>query len=268
MKIADDVFRWYGQGCFDAEAMTRGTGLPERSQRLLAKLGILQPVPQAKTKPRLFDRRMLKRAAVIAPLQKLALSLQAAGTIIYAAPGLERFTFGQLDPWQIMFGPVEAPAKGLPPTREHAGKFSDPTWFDPETPPHASTGDYLIEIVNGHYVAHTMLNDPLNWAPSIYGELVDDMTKFVWWSCYEEVEVERPGEGGVQPLVLRRNVDNSMSADMLKWNVRDVSNEEQRATKLVIENPVTKITLNASLALRIALRRLLYIDPLIGEDCR
>ena len=102
--IPDDILLWYSHGRFDAGDMSRGTGLSERSQRTLAKLGILLPIPQERsTAPRLFDARMFKRAALIAPLKNIGLSLEVAGTIIYAAPSLERFIFSQLDPWRHFF---------------------------------------------------------------------------------------------------------------------------------------------------------------------
>ncbi|WP_173979923.1 hypothetical protein [Magnetospirillum sp. UT-4] len=70
-----------------AEDVTRGTGLSERSQRELLRLGILKPVPQAPTKQRLLSRPMFKRAAVIARLNSCGLSLSTAGQIAFFAPG-------------------------------------------------------------------------------------------------------------------------------------------------------------------------------------
>ena len=47
--MLDDALIWYRRGLFTAEDVTRATGLSERSQRELLKIGVLQAVPQAKT---------------------------------------------------------------------------------------------------------------------------------------------------------------------------------------------------------------------------
>ncbi len=244
MKIADDTFRWYGEGRFDAAAMKRGTMLTERAQRELAKLSVIQPIPQGKTNTRLFDRRAFKRASLVGPLWKqVGLSLQVAGTIIRGAPSLEAFTFDQLDPWEITFDvrfPVD-PSTGFPPRRKFKdgsteNPFANPAWFDPSVPPRAEPGDYLIAIINGRYVVCGRHGEQLDWL-STYGELSNDMTRFEWWSSFE-------------------------AAEMLQWDVKQVSDADHKAAKLAIDSPIAKIELNASLALRVAIRRLLSIDPL------
>src|SRR3954469_21866440 len=99
----EDALQWYRQDRFTAEDVTRATGLSERSQRELLKLGIISAVPQAKTKARLLTSHMIKRAAVIAPLNKSGLSLQVAGKIGVAALMLEDFYFDVIDPWNAVF---------------------------------------------------------------------------------------------------------------------------------------------------------------------
>src|SRR3954454_3120157 len=95
----ESAIAWYGSGKFNAADMQRATGLSERSQRELLKLGILQPVPQSRTATRLFDSRMLKRAAVIHPLHEHgSFSLQVSGKLIYADLILESLLFDVVDP--------------------------------------------------------------------------------------------------------------------------------------------------------------------------
>src|SRR5919205_4095030 len=115
----EQALLWYAQGRFTADDVTRATGLSERSQRELLKLGILRPIPQARTKTRLLDRQMLKRAAVISPLNKLGFSLQVAGRIVYAAPLLEDLIFPIVDPWSANFALFSDsdPKTGLPQRR-------------------------------------------------------------------------------------------------------------------------------------------------------
>ncbi len=268
----DNRLLWYLEGRFTAEDMTRGTGLSERSQRTLAKLGILQPIPQARTAPRLFDARMFKRAALVAPLIGMGLSLEVAGTIVYAAPSLESFTFLKLDPWKFFFGEALPTEDGkAPPINPYFGKFTDPAWYDPAIPPAPSGGDVLIEIVNGRYVVCAMVGPPDKvFHPNVYGELSADMTRFLWWAHVAEVapapaNTTAPITQDVQiygrPTVLRRDIDHSIGEKIREWHVRTVPEDEQRAVEAMLTGPLTKMTLNASFTLRTALRRLLYIDP-------
>src|ERR1019366_421792 len=94
----DRVLDWYREDRFTAHDLARATGLPERAQRELLKLGVLQPVPQAKTKKRLVSARMVKRAAIVAPLSRCGLSLKVAGKIVFAAPSIEDLSFEIFDP--------------------------------------------------------------------------------------------------------------------------------------------------------------------------
>jgi hypothetical protein len=232
----EDRLIWYQRGRFTSADVTRGTGLSERSQRELAKLGILPPIPQAKTKARLFDARMFKRAAIIAPLNKGGFSLEVAGRITYAAPLLEQLWFSMVDP------------PGVGPRRE---------WFDPGRPPATEVNDYLIEIIDAHYVVHST-----DAGPAVFGEIFDDPPRFIWWSNAVEYAISNYETPEWVDLGPRWNWDRSMDDKALKFDVGEVSENDKRLAKQACENPYTKLTINAGLALRIALRRLLYIDDL------
>ncbi len=64
----EETLSHYAKGLWTAADTTRATGFSERAQRELAKIGILKPFPQAKTKQRLFSTNTLKRASLIYPL--------------------------------------------------------------------------------------------------------------------------------------------------------------------------------------------------------
>src|SRR5215510_12468207 len=81
----ESAISWYESDRFNAEDMQRATGLSERSQRELLKLGILQAIPQSRTATRLFNARMLKRASLIYPIHEHGgFSLLVSGKLVYA----------------------------------------------------------------------------------------------------------------------------------------------------------------------------------------
>jgi hypothetical protein len=251
--IDDRTLFWYYESRFTAADVTRASALSERSQRVLAKLGILQPIPQELPHKRLFDSRMVKRASAIAPLNQLKLSLEVAGRIVYAAPILEDLTFGIIDPWDITFDAgSEFDHKTKLWERRKAPHNRD-KWFDPKFPVAEDEADYFIEIINGRYVGcRVSRKDP----PGVFGELVDDMTCFVWWR--RAVPHMGPSVGEAKP---QWQYDQSMSAEMLRsFDFKDDTDEDEAAAKAACENPISQITINASVALRAALRRLVFVD--------
>jgi hypothetical protein len=225
---------WYRQNRFTSADVTEGTGLSERSQRELAKLGILLPIPQAKTKVRLFNARMFKRAAIIAPLNKGGFSLEVAGRITYAAPLLEQLWFSMAEPPGV-------------------GRYRE--WFDPARPPATEKNDYRIEIIDGHYVVH-----PTDTGPAVFGEIFDNPPRFTWWSNAVEYARSNYDTAEWKDLGPRWKWDRSMDDNALKFDVIEVSETDKRLARQACENPYAKLTINAGLALRIALRRLLHID--------
>src|SRR4051794_31061974 len=115
----EEAATWYRKGAFTAADVTRATGLSERSQRELLKIGVLKAVPQAKTKARLLTSGMVKRAAAVAALSRCGLSLKVSGQIIYAAVGVEDLLFHVIDPIDALFdwGRACDPVTNLPPKR-------------------------------------------------------------------------------------------------------------------------------------------------------
>src|SRR5215469_1117223 len=196
----DDALFWYRQDRFTAEDVTRATGLSERSQRELLKLGIISAVPQAKTKARLLTSRMMKRAAVIAPLNKSGLSLQVAGEIVAAAVMLEDFYFDVIDPWNAVFdaaGPFDH-TTGLFPRRTQLRDFDK--WIEPDAPKETDTLDYRILIIDMRFVVIGRLG--------VSGELTPDLTDFIWWDNAMDDHVKGRVKDGMLQLSVRGTNDH------------------------------------------------------------
>ncbi|TAN56092.1 MAG: hypothetical protein EPN26_04320 [Rhodospirillales bacterium] len=223
----DEALSWYAQDRFTAEDVTRATGLSERAQRELLKIGVLQAIPQAKTKARLLDSRMVKRAAVVAQFNRCGLSLSVAGQVVYAAPMLEDFA-ADLD------DPIDAFRKADP-----HGLYS------PSNRPCKSEIDYTIEIVNARYVVDSSCD-----VIGVYGELTADGTEFLWWKNSVPYYGDTPAW----------EHNRSMSPELLNFTLKEVNENDEEEAQFYYRNSQTRISINVSLTLRIALRRLLYID--------
>lgn len=261
-----DRLHWYRESRFTAVDVTRATGLSERAQRELQKLGIIQPVPQPNPKAqRLLDATMLKRAAIIAALTKAGLSLGVAGRMVYSAILLEDLVFEICDPWQVHFdaGSNRDPETGL--YQERQRPHNRETWFDPAHPPALSEADFYIAVVNARFVMFGT-----DQADVPYGELSSDLTDFIWWTSGIYDEFRQNIRDGVLDLSVRGVRDHSpapfgtfdTTADpkTIRFTVKESTDADERIAEEARENPVTVLTINASLALRIALRRLLHID--------
>ena len=138
------------------------------------------------------------------------------------------------------------------------------TWFDPAHPPALAEADFFLAVVNSRFV---MLGTD---DPSVaYGELTPDLTDFVWWenAMYDHLR-ERSHDGEVQLSVkgvgehspVFGSFDKTTDPKTISFKIKPATDEDEKAAKEAKDNPVSMLTINASLALRIALRRLLYID--------
>jgi hypothetical protein len=261
----EDALHWYRRDRFTADDVTRATGLPERSQRELLKLGIISAVPQARTKARLLTSLMLKRAAIIAPLQRSGLSLGVAGRIVYAAMMLEDLVYDIVDPWAAAYDAATAfdhetglfqPRK-LPHNRD--------TWFDPAHPPATDQADFFLSVINSKFVMFGADNPD-----GAFGELTPDLTDFIWWdnAMYDDIKA-RAKNGVLQLSVLGigdhspapfGSFDNTANPKTLAIKTKTAASDDEKSAEQAKKNPVSMLTINASLALRVALRRLLYIE--------
>lgn len=265
MKFDQAIF-WYRDGRFTADDVTRATGLSEAAQRLLLKIGVLHAVPQAKTKQRLLDTRMVKRAAVIAPLSKSGLSLQVSGKIVASALMLEDLLFDLIDPWDAVFdasGEFDHETKLFP----RRAQFRDcDRWLEPDASKYTEEDDYLISVVDNRFVAIHDLR--------ISGELTPDQTDFVWWDDAMYDDFRDRAQDGVLQLSVRGTRDHwgplgrfnsEDSPKTIEFNVKTPTDHDKEEAVQARESPVALLTINASLSLRLALRRLLYIDA-VTED--
>ncbi len=259
----DESLIYYRQGQFTAEDVTRATGLSERSQRELLKIGVLQAAPQAKTKARLLYSRMVKRAAVVTPLNKCGLSLKVAGKIAYADILLESLLFDIIDPIQAIFEPTGEwdPVTKLPPKRKRPDKHG---WFDPTKPASAEKNDHFIEIIDGRYASSGAKGD----RPRIFGELTPDGTDFIVWYGSVWDKLVEPGEQKETDLPNEFHPRFALGPQLRKFESTKPTETDVARAELAWRNPVSRVSVNVSLTLRVALRRLLYIDPAQPEGSR
>lgn len=253
MKLhLDEALRWYWQNRFSADDVTRATGLTERAQRELLKAGVIQAIPQARTKARLLDSKMVKRIAVIAPLNSCGLSLVVSGQIVFAAPMFEDMLF------KFLYDPIVALLEGErdPVTFMPLERRKDCRDFDPAVPAAADPEhDWTIDILNNRYVA--VGSGPVS---VVFGEISSDKTHFSLWKKAVDGLIQNYGTPE-EKFTPRYEYDKSMSSDILNFHIKDTTEEEEEKAKLASVNSVTKISVNVSLSLKIAMRRLLYIDP-------
>lgn len=133
-----------------ADDVERGTGLSERSQRELLKAGVIEAIPQARTKQRLLGAAMFRRATVVACLNQCGLSLTVAGQIAYAMPQSESIIEDSLRHIEhIIFGVEEDKQPFI----------------------------WKIEIIDSKYVTLNMGDGHI----LEYGELSAGMTSFTFW---------------------------------------------------------------------------------------
>lgn len=262
----EKTLHWYRQNRFTADDVTRATGLSERSQRELLKLGVIQAVPQPNPKAqRLVTDTMLKRAAIAAPLTKAGLSLGVAGRIVYAAMMLEDLIFDIVDPWDVFYDAASTfdPETGLYEPRKLP--HNRDTWFDPARRPAAEDDDFRICIVDSKYV---LLG--VGKPDAAYGELTPDLTDFLWWENSMYDHIRALGNDGVLHLSVKGIGDHSPvpfgtfdvteNPKTLTFRTKAATEKDGEDAGQAYENPTSLLTINASLALRIALRRLLHID--------
>jgi hypothetical protein len=266
----DEALIWYSRDRFTADDVTRATGLSERSQRELLKIGVLQPVPQAKTKTRLMSEHMVKRAAIVAPLNQHGLSLKVSGKIVYASMMLEDFMFDVIDPINQLFehSGDRDPITKLPPKRAKPERYGERDqwgwinhgWFDPDNPAQAEVGDHHIEITNGRYVSVYSGGE----GPIMTGELTADQTDIVvWWGSVWDELIEPKDKEPEEQWTLGGMFapSQALSPELRKYQWKKPTENEKSRALHAWKNPISKLRVNADLTLRIALRRLLYIDP-------
>jgi len=242
----ESAIAWYGGSRFNAADMQRATGLSERSQRELLKLGVLQAVPQSRTATRLFDSRMLKRASLIHPLYEHgSFSLLVSGKLVYADTIIESMLFDVIDPWHAQ----DRMLAKVP------GFEKEWRWFTSKQHPTAEPTDYYLVLINRHYVA----SGPAG-SIHVYGHLTEDRTDVVVYCGAAWDELTMPS--GDFPDWSRNEFHPraALTGNSRIFKSKTPSKSERDAVARALDSPISKFTVNASLTLRIAMRKLLKID--------
>jgi hypothetical protein len=235
-----DALEWYLRGQFTPADAERASGIAEGSQRTLQKARIFSPIPQARTARRLLFEDTVMRLSIAGELNRCGIQLIPASKIIYADPFLADFLLTSVDPREAFFEFDQ----NLKPVRR---KNADPDgFFDPKKPVGPHSTDQFIEIVNGRYVFTKRTHD----VGFILGELTPGKSDFILWagSTYDYIEGKQPRPSLIDDSGLRAIV------------TKNPTRADQKAAKFARSNSISKITVNAGMALRAALRRLLFID--------
>jgi hypothetical protein len=188
---------------------------------------------------------MLKRAALIFPFHEHGgFNLQVSGKIIYADPTLENIVFDAIDPWEVYHRMVE----GVPGAEKEWG------WFGSTESLSTERGDYYIATINRHYVASGH-----GRTLRVYGYLTKDHGDIVVYRGAVWDELIEPSEDSSS----RRDEfhpELALTGRSRVFQSKNASRGERAAVKRALSGSISKFTINASLTLRAALRRLLNID--------
>jgi hypothetical protein len=236
----DDRLQWYLQGQFTAADAERASGIAEGSQRTLQKARIFSPIPQARTAQRLLFADTVMHLSIAGELNRCGIHLIPSSKIIYADMFLGDYLFHSVDPAEVFFE-----MKNRAWVRR---KDADPDGlFDAKKPVGLHRTDQFIEIVNSRHVFTQRTTDE----GFILGELTPSKTDFIVWSGSTwDYIVE-----GKQPR--SRLIDDS---GLRAFSSKRPTSADKKAAEFARSNPISKITVNAGMALRAALRRLLFID--------
>ncbi|MBR0938864.1 hypothetical protein [Bradyrhizobium jicamae] len=259
----DEALQRYRRGVFTDADVTACAGLSGRSIRQLLKVGAVQTVSGERGAGhiRKFDSKTLKRLVLVSALNRAGLSLTLAGQMAYLLPDDDHL-YEQCDPINVLFDTTQRvdPRSGLPP-RLAKPRFD---WFDPDKPGTTDPeNDRRLAIYDGRFVA---LLQP-GREPLIYGDLRKGGTEFVsWWpfrSHTSAIFLSTDADVGPKwedPLIPANRI-----------NPRFLNYREERhdgdddplmlAARAAAERPVFTTNINLSLALRLALRCYLGLEP-------
>jgi hypothetical protein len=257
----------YWSGVFTDVDVTRCTGLSERSTRELIKLGAVRTYSEDRGAGRIrsFDATTFKRLAVFAAINGAGFSLKLAGQIAYLLPG-DYQLYQVYDPINVQFDTtaVADPSGELPPRLE-APWFD---WFDPDKPATADPeNDQLLEVYDGRFVA---LAFKRRRGPLIYGDLRKAGTEFVsWWPFQSHTSAVVSTDADVGP----KWEDKRSWADRIdprflnyRYENRDGDNDPlMLMARAAAARPVFKTSINITLAIRLALRRYLGLEPSLTD---
>jgi hypothetical protein len=262
------ALRRYQAGVFTDADVTRCTELSARSIRELIKRGAVRTLSEDRGAGRIrtFDATTFKRLALLAAINEAGFSLNLAGQMAYLLPS-DDLLYRTCDPINVLVDTTVSVDRGheFPPRRERP-RFD---WFDPEKPATADPeNDWLLEIYDGRFVALVFQH---RRGTLIYGDLRNAGTEFVSWWPFQAQLIDYPSvNGDVAP----KWEGKRLSADRIDPRFLDYRYENhddyddplKRMGYAAAQRPVFTITINMTLAIRLALRRYLGIEPLAGTS--
>ncbi len=254
--------RYQGNEFTDAD-VTACTGLSARSIRQLIKVGAVRTLSEDRGAGhiRRFDATTFKRLALASAIHDAGLSLTLAGQLAYLLPGDARL-YAHCDPINVLCDTrLSADPNSVPPPRLETPWFD---WFDPDKPATADPeNDQLLEICDGRFVA---LAFKRRSEPLFYGDLRNAGTEFVsWWPFQSHTSAIFSTDADVAPKWEDpRSPANRIDPKFLNYRYEGHDGETNplmREARATAQRPVFKTSINISLAIRLALRRYLGIEP-------
>jgi hypothetical protein len=262
----EEALRRYQENSFTDADVTACTGLPTRSLRQLIKVGAVRTVSEDRGAGhiRKFDATTFKRLAVASALNDAGYSLTLAGQLAYLLPG-DSLLYERYDPINVLCDEAQSvdPDSGFPPRREEPA-FD---WFDPDKPTTADPeNDRLLEIIDGRFVS--LVSKEIG-GPLVYGDLRNGGTAFVsWWpfrshtSAFSFSTNADVGPKWEDP----RSPADRIDPRFLNYREEPHDKDDDRLmleARAAAQRPVFKISINITLAIRLALRRYLGLEPLL-----
>jgi hypothetical protein len=267
----DDALRRYGANEFTDDDIIRCTGLSDRKWRDLIRDKLVRTVTHVpgRGRVRLCDAATLKRAAMIAALNRAGSSLKVSSQIAYFAP-FHTALYEVIEPRAILFdrSAVIDPETGLP------SRLRQPLtdWFDPYQPAKAEpASDWMVQIFDGRFVGIT-------YGPKqgsvIFGDLRDDGARFVGWlplhqsdqfiGCAIEKLAKELGREKLAAAIVAWEDPNKWTRELgaLGYLFEEHGDDDplRAAAVTALQRALFTTTINVSLAIKQALRRYLAIE--------
>lgn len=245
----DDALDWYANSHRTPEEVERVTGVSVASQRLMQKKKIFSPVPQAeRTAKRLLFNHTLHRLAIVGEMNRSGIPLVAASKIIHVDMWIDDFQVSLFDPFK-MFCEYDPDQKRY--VKSETSRGDPDGLYDPANPVKVHAADQYFEIINNRYVLSR-----IPYAPDgqVLGELSPDKSDFVVWHGHTWDHIV----AGIKP-------SPTLIDDSGLWNntlSKKPTPADEDAVDFARNNPISKLSVNAGMALRAALRRLLLVDEM------
>lgn len=266
----EDALRRYRRNQFTDQDVARCTGLSERKWQELIKNKLVRTVMHTpgRGRVRLCDRTTLKRAAVIAALNQVRLSLSVSSAVAYFLP-FHTALYELCDPDLLRRAASGELPTEIPPRRAKLNLH----WFDPAQPAQADLdSDWNVQIYEGRFVGVTY--GPKH-GPLLFGDLRDNCSRFVAWvpshrrdqfvGCAIEKLARELGRKNLAEAVAAWEEPTRWSRDLNSLGYRFEQHAEDdvlhTTAAAAAKGPLFSAMVNVSLAIRKALRRYLDIEP-------